>query len=429
MRVLLTSILCLLPLVGFAAKTSQQTIDKIVAVVNDEVITQSEFNQQYSAVKNEMMARDAQLPSEPALKKQVLSRLMDISIQLQMAKDNGIKIDDSSLDKAVDNIAKQNQLNRQQLREQIELQGMTFAQYRENIRKQLIISQLQQQLVASKVQISDDEVKQFLSKHDADESRFNSYHVQDILLALPEEPTSAQIQATKQRAKKLVKALSGGKDFSTAALATSENDEALHGGDLGWRKASELPAVFLRPIKIMKQGEVRGPIRTDNGFHIIKLVEKRNNKAKHIAKYYHVRHILVRKDALTTDHEIKQKLNKFRSRILKGEAFGKLAKLYSDDFSTTSDGGDLGWVGPGKTEASFTAQMQALAPKQISKPFKTSYGWHIIEVLGTKTQDDSRLVEENKARDILFRQKFQSELQAWLQAIRGAAYTKEIARV
>lgn len=408
--------------VGFAA----QNLDKIVAIVNDDVLTQTTLNQQMDIIKKQLQ-NNAQMPSDEQLTKQVLQRLIDVTLQVQLAKDNNIEVTDPELDAAIKQIAKKNHFSVSQLKQNLKSEGIAFKDYKDNIRKEMLMNQVQRRAVAQKITISPEEIDSFLKLNKSAEKQNTKYHVKDILIAVSDEPSSEELTAAKKNAQKLVKELRAGRDFSSAAVAESNSQIALNGGDLGWRAIYEYPSVFSKQLRNMKKGDVAGPIKTANGYHIIKLVEKRGDSQKHFAQQTHVRHILLKKDALTTDNEIKAKLNKIRKLILKHNNFAAVAKKVSQDPVSGSKGGDLGWVDPGQTVPAFENNMNHLALHKLSKPIHSPYGWHLIEVLGRRKVDATKKLEKAKAQEILFQQKLQVQLQGWLQALRAQSYIKVMA--
>jgi len=411
-----------------AGVKSSEPLDKIVAIVNDDVITQSSLREQIDLIKKQLAEQGTQIPSEQELQKQVMAHLIDASLQLQLAQTNGIEINDQQLDQAINNVASQNNLTIAQLKQKLQQQGVSYPSYRENVKKDMTISQLQRQIVASKVNITPEEINDFLLAHKNDKKQQSQYHVKDILIATSEEPTPEEVAGAKRRAYDIVKQLKQGRNFSTAAVAESNNTQALRGGDLGWRKLVEYPTVFAQRLADMKIGDISPPIRTGNGYHIIKLVATRGDQTqKHLMAETHVRHILIKKDALTTDHEIKVKLQKLRKRIVKGEKFAALAKEYSQDAGSAVKGGDIGWIRPGKVVPQFERAMNKLKRRQISQPVQSAFGWHIIQVLGRKKVDATKMVASEKAREILFQRKFQAQLQNWLQTIRAQGYVRVMA--
>lgn len=401
-------------------------LDKIVAVVNEDVLTQTALDQQVEMIKSQLSGK-TQLPDDAQLQKQVLQRLIDVTLQLQLAKDNNIEVTDAEVDDAVKNIAKKNHFSVKQLKQNLQQEGVRFADYKENIRKEMLINQVQRRAVAQNITITPEEIDSFIKVNKNAQKQNTQYHVKDILIAVSDEPSSDELTAANAKANKLVKELRGGRDFSSAAVAESNSQIALNGGDLGWRPIYEYPPVFAKQLSHMKAGDVAGPIRTANGYHIIKLAEVRGDNTKHFANQTHVRHILLKKDALTTDEEVKAKLTKIRQLIMKHHNFAAVAKKVSQDPVSATKGGDLGWVDRGQTVPAFENQMNHLALNQVSQPIRSPFGWHLIEVLDRRKVDATQKIEKAKAQDILFQQKLQLQLQSWLQALRAQSYVKVMA--
>lgn len=405
-----------------------QAVDKIAAIVNDDVITQSDLKQQVDTMKQQMAATGQPMPPDSALYKQLLQHMVDVKLQLQLAKDADISVNDAQIKAAVKTIADQNHMSVADLMQALKSQGMTYDQYKDQVREQLIITELQRRMVSSNIDITEEDVTNFLKTHKNTGHENEQFRVQDLLIALPEEPSSEEVTKARTKAQSLVEKLKAGGDFSQTAMSESNGDLALQGGDLGWRKLEELPDVFAKQIATMQVNDITTPIRTGNGYHILKLAGKRGNTVKkHYITETHVRHILLRQDALMTDKELQQKLLKIRREIERGKNFGAMAKEYSQDPGSSAKGGDLGWMRPEKLVPEFTHVMNKLSIKEVSKPVKTAYGWHIIQVLERRKIDDTNTVARNKARNILFQQKFNVALQRWLQTLRTQGYVKVVA--
>jgi peptidyl-prolyl cis-trans isomerase SurA len=401
----------------------RQVLNQIVAVVNDDVILRSELDSAVKEVSAQLKAKDTPLPSKPVLEKQVLEKLILERLQLQLAESNGIKIDDITLNKKMQEIAKENGVSLTDFRTVLEREGFNYADFRENIRHQLAIAQLRQQMVGNRISISDQEVDNLLASLKASQLGNIQYHLAHILIATPEAASEEQIQKARQRADKIVAKLRAGADFTQTAIAESDAPTALEGGDLGWRSAGQLPSLFVDPIKEMHPGDIHDPIRSPSGFHIIKLIAQRGDE-RHIVKQTHVRHILLKTDAVHTNEAVKARMDQLEIRLRGGEDFATLAKSNSQDTLSAAKGGDLGWVNPGDLVPKFEEVMNSTPTGQISQPFKTEFGWHILQVLGRREHDSTEEFNRSRARQLLRRRKGDEELFLWLRRLRDEAYVE-----
>ena len=398
-----------------------EPVDKIVAVVNDDVITSTELDNRLHAIKDQLKNQSSPLPPDPILKKQVLDRMILASLQLQLADQNGIRVDDDTLNRTIERIAEGNKLSLPEFRTVLENEGYDFATFREDIRREILISRIQQRQVSDRIMVTEQEIDNFLATQRAQGNNGAEYHLAHILVAVPDASSSERIQAAHRRAEDILKKLRAGANFQETAIAVSDGQQALQGGDLGWRKAAELPTLFVDLVMHMKAGDVSDLIRSPSGFHIIKLLEQRNDQ-RHIVTQTHARHILIRTDELTSDAAAQARLNDIRQRLKDGADFAELARNYSNDTATASNGGDLGWVNPGDMVPNFEAQLDKLASGEISKPFKTGFGWHIVQVLDRRRHDDTDAFVRSQARDTIRQRKTEEELQSWLARLRDDAY-------
>jgi peptidyl-prolyl cis-trans isomerase SurA len=417
-RVALICILC--STVGLAQ--GKQLLDKVVAVVNNGVITASELNAQVELSKKQILAQKMQLPTDSVLRKQVLQHLIDVDLQLQMAKQNSISVDSTELNQAIERIATANHLSLTQLREEITKQGISWQEYRRNIRKEMIISRLQQKAVSKDVNVTNEQVEHYLKTDNHVDNSAYTYHLQHIVVPLKEEPTTVQVKKAHATAEQLLTKIKKGEDFSGLAIAESSDEVALEGGDLGVRHLAELPEIFAKEVVRMKPGQVVGPIRAGNGFQIIKLIAIGGENQKHIVTLTHVRHILIKPDASILPSESLTQANNIYRQIKSGKDFSLMAKQYSVDSASAVKGGDLGWVTPGELVPEFEKTMNSLAINQISKPVKSQFGWHLIQVLERKQKDDSVAFKKQQVRQFLQQRKFSEAVQSWQQHIRTEAY-------
>lgn len=412
--------LIFLPLL-VAAKSSQ-VLDEVVAIVNDNVITASELNHQMELLRQQLAAKKMEIPSDKVLRKQVLNHLINVDIQLQLAKKNNFVIDDAELNESIEKIAQQNHMTMTQLREAVQNQGMVWEDYKENIRKEVLISRIQQEAVGKDVVVSSQQVDNFLKTSHVTDKENQIYHLQNIVIPLPEEPTAAQVKRAKDKANSLLAKIKKGEDFSILAISESNSEFALEGSDLGERHLAELPEIFAERVVNMHSGEVAGPLRAGNGYQLIKLVSAKGRDDHHEVNKTHVRHILIKADASTTAEDANKQINNLYQQIKAGKDFGMMAKQYSVDASSAVKEGDLGWVTSDELVPAFAEAMDKLPLHQVSKPVKTAFGWHLIEVLERKKVDDSKAFKRQQVKQFLHQRKFNEAVQNWQQHLRADAY-------
>ncbi|KTC86272.1 peptidylprolyl isomerase [Legionella cincinnatiensis] len=417
------ALICIFLSVVVGMAQAKQVLDKVVAVVNDGVITESELNKQVELSKKQILAQKMQLPEESVLRKQVLQHLIDVDLQLQMAKKNGLAVDDTELNQAIEKIASANHATLTQLREEIVRQGMTWDEYRENIRKEILLSHLQQKAVGRDAMVTSEQVDQYLKTEGGVVDRSTlTYRIQNIVIPLGEEPTSEQVKKAKNKAEFLLTKIKKGDNFSLLAIENSSGEFALEGGDLGERHLAELPELFAKEVVKMKVGQVVGPLRAGNGFQLIKLVSIGGENQHHIITKTHVRHILLKPDPSMLPEDAKKQVQNIYQQIKAGKDFALMAKQYSLDSSSAVKGGDLGWVSPGVLVPEFEKAMDKLSINEISPPVKSQFGWHLIQVLGRKQEDDSEAFKVQQVRQFLQQRKFAEAVQNWQQHIRTDAY-------
>lgn len=398
-------------------------INGIAAIVDNDVITTQELQDQITNIKKQLLSQGTQLPPASILRKQVLEREIMKRIQLHLAANTGIRVDDTELNGALNRIAQQNHMDLRELKNTLENEGFDFAQYREMIRDDMIMARLRQREVINRITISDQEVKNFIATQASQGNIDEEYNVSQILISVPEAATAKQIAETKVKAEQVLNKLDHGADFSQVAISESRGQNALEGGKLGWRKAGQLPTIFAAVITQMNVGEHSGLIRSSSGFHIIRLNDKRSGK-KHIVTQYKVRHILIKPSELNTEAEILSRLRQLRQRIMAGASFSALAKSHSDDPGSAMQGGELGWVSPGQMVPQFEAVMKSLKVGEISEPFQTQFGWHIMQVEDKREIDDSKNFTENNAREFIRQRKTEEMTEAWLRQLRDEAYVE-----
>ena len=405
-----------------AANTSVIPLDKIIAVVDDNIITQVELDERIILISQQLKQRGNRLPASDVLRKQVLERLILEKIQLEMAKKTGIRINDEMVNRVIANIANENRLSMEQFRKVLKKDGYDFADFRENIRREVTISRLRKIRVENNVNISEQEIDNFLNQYLKGQSANTEYRLSHILIATPEAATPKQIETTKLKAEKVFAELEQGADFSQKAIAVSSDEAALKGGDLGWRKVAQLPSLFAPIVHKMRKNDLKGPLRSANGFHIIKLENKRSNAQKHIIKQTMARHILIRPTQVLTREEARMRINRILQRIKAGADFASIARASSDDKAAAAEGGSLGWVSSGMMVPAFEEEMNKLKAGEISKPFLTQFGWHIVQVLSRRNHDNTEKFQRSQAIKLIRKQKTEEAIQDWLRRLRAEAY-------
>lgn len=415
--------LATLALLGLALTTRAEVemLDRIVAVVNDGVIMESELNQRIEQIRARMRDRGQSAPPDEVLRQQVLDRMVEQTLQLQLARRGNIKVDDNALNQALASIARRNDMTLEQFARDMRESGQDWAAFREQIRREMIISRLQQAQVGRRVRITERELDQFLASEQSDDLFKQEYHLGHILLRVSSEASSEEVEQTRERARELVEQLRNGADFSETAAAQSEGQFALEGGDLGWRPAAELPSLFADNAADMDTGAISEPLRSGAGFHILKLKDQRGG-GEQVVEQHKVRHILVTSDTLRTPEQAQQRARKLRQRVMEGEDFAELAEQYSDDPGSARDGGLLGWVSPGEMVPTFEEVMKQTPEGELSPVFETRFGWHFMKVEDNRTADRSGDYRRTRAQRALQERRFQEELRRWLQEKRGEAY-------
>ncbi len=404
------------------ATSTGMLLDRIVAVVNNDVILKSQLDQHVAAITKEIEARGTTLPPGHILRKQVLDQMVLTHLQLQQAADKGITVSDDALNQALNRIAERNGITLSQLPAKLRQQGLDYATFRQDLRRQIIINDLQKQVVSQQMHITPREVQTQIQEDEANSDANTQYHLAQILIATPSNPTPAQVEEARKKADMVYRKIRKGTDFAAVAVEYSQGQQALKGGDLGWLKGSELPTIFANVIRQMKPGDITEPLSSPSGFHILKLDGVKQASNKIMVTQTHVRHILLKTSAVVTDAEARAKLEQLRKQILAGADFAKLAREYSQDPGSASKGGDLGWLNPGATVPEFQAQFDKLQVGQISQPFKTPFGWHIVQVLGRRQEDETREYTRNKAYEELYARKSEEILRQWVSALKDSAY-------
>lgn len=398
-------------------------IDKVLVVVNDDVITESEFQQTLTRIKSDLRARGGELPPEDEIRQRVLDRMILQEIQLQMAERAGIQVSEAELDNTMQGIADRNGLTLDQLRAAMEQEGMDYELLRENIRSQMITQRLAERQVARDVVVTDEEVDAFLSQPRAERSGERTrYNISHILLTVSESDSDERIRQVRDQALEVHRRIINGMDFEQAAMTYSQADDAMDGGQVGWRAPSQLPELFLNALNSTAKGEVTEVLRSPNGFHILKLNDAEGSEPEQVTQYK-VRHILLRTDEFTSAGEAAQRLEQIRERIVNGEDFSELALAHSDDTVSSVEGGELGWLSPGDVVRPFEQAVEQLEEGEISQPVRTPYGVHIIQLMDTRTATPSDM-DRSIARRQLRAIKTEEKMQEWQDRLRDQAYVK-----
>ena len=399
------------------------SVDRVVAVVNDEALTQYELDDARRIVQQQLKQQKVQPPAADVLDKQVLERLITQRALLQEAKEGGVKIDDSQVERAIQRIAQENKLSAEEFRKALAQENIPYSKYRDDIRNEMIVQRLREREVDSKVQVSDAEVDQYLATLKAQNAGETEYRIAHILVGVPEQASADQIESRRQRAEEALRSIKSGADFAQVAAAFSDATDALQGGSLGWRSGARLPTVFAEAVRAQKVGTVSGVMRSAAGFHIVKLLEKRSHDDATLVDQTHARHILVRVNELTSEADAKSKIERLKDRLDSGANFAELAKLNSEDASAAK-GGDLGWLSPGDTVAEFDEAMKKLQPNQVSPPVRTSFGWHLIEVMERRKQDVTIDRARNEAQTAIRQRKADEAFQDWVRQVRDKAFVE-----
>jgi len=406
-----------------AASNRVALVDRIVAVVNSEVITKAELAERVKTVTQQLRQQGTPLPPAEQLQRQVLERMIMDRLQLQLARETALRVDDLQLDRTVARVAERNKMSLTQFRQALERDGIQFDKFREEMRNEILLSRLREREVDNRIVVTDNEIDYFLSQQAQSPSAATEFNLSEIMLRLPEQASPEEVNRQHERAEQVLAQLRQGADFAKLAVGYSDAPDALQGGAMGWRARDRLPDLYTQALDRMKPGEVSGIIRSPAGFHLLKLIDRRGGGLPAMVEQTHVRHILVKTSELVSEADAKRKLNNLRERILAGADFGELAKLNSDD-SSSSKGGDLGWVYPGDTVPEFEHVMNSLKVGQVSEPFASPFGWHLVQVLGRREAAVSGERKRQEARLILRERKADEAYQEWLRQLRDRAFVE-----
>ncbi|MET0067494.1 MAG: peptidylprolyl isomerase [Candidatus Thiodiazotropha sp.] len=421
-RQLILLLLILLPGVS-PPQAAVQELDNIVAIVNDDVITKTELDTKTREMLAQLTQKQTNLPPMEIIREQILERMISTRLQLQAAQRLGISVDDATVTKAISNIAETNNITLLQLRETLEADGISFPLFREQLREDILINRLKQKEVINRIVVTEQDIKNFLARELGTSRQRSAVHLTHILIATPEGASPQDVQAARKQAEEIHQQLQEGADFAELAIRYSDGRQALEGGDLGWIETSRIPSLFTSVVDEMEPGDISDPIRNASGYHIVKLTEVEGGN-KLIINQTHARHILINTNEIVSDNEARQRLETLRERIVNGESFETLARSHSDDKASAIKGGDLGWTSPGDLVPAFEEQMNALALNEISHPFKTQFGWHLVQPLERRQHDNTEAVLKNKARQEIQKQKSDEAIELWLRQLRDEAYVE-----
>ena len=398
-----------------------ELLDRVVAVVDSGVIMESQLNSRVEEILQRLKNDNAELPPLNLIEEQVLDRLIIEEIQLQIADRAGIKISDSELNQTLARVSAQNNLSLEEFRIKLEGEGTSYRSFRDTIRKELIIQRVQRGKVGAKIDISEQEIENFINSEEGKTQLAEQYNVQHILLSVKSGSTEKEIEEVEVNANSLISRLNDGENFEKLAASFSAGQNALEGGYLGWRTEAELPSLFAEVVTELKVGEIASPLRSGAGFHILKLIDKRGNTVKFLDQTL-ARHILVQPSEIRTENQAEELINTIYERLTSGEDFKQLARQYSEDPGTKMDDGELGWSNPGDYDPAFEQTLNATKIGELSKPVKSSFGWHVIEVMDRRNEDVSQEEQKDRAFRIIFDRKFEQELQSTLIELRAEAY-------
>jgi peptidyl-prolyl cis-trans isomerase SurA len=408
---------------AFAQPKPVIVIDRIVAVVNNEVITRGDLEERYKLATVQLKQQGTPMPPRDVLERQILDRLIIDRVQLQLARETGLRVDDTELDRSLQRIAQDNKLTLAQMRAALEKDGVPFVKFREDIRNEIILSRLRQREVDNKIVVSESEIESFINTQKGRDELREEFNISHILVAVPENASPEQIQQRRGRAEQALQQIRTGADFRQVAATFSDAPDALQGGTIGWRDSQRLPTLFFDALKLLKNGDVAPVLRSPNGFHVLRLNDRRGASAQVMVRQTRARHILIRTNELVPEAEARRRLVSLKERLDNKADFAELARLHSEDASGAK-GGDLGWISPGDTVPEFERAMDALGAGGLSGPVQTPFGWHLIQVLERRDEDMSRDRQRVTAQTALRARKADDSYQEWVRQLRDRAYVE-----
>ncbi|MFW5431659.1 MAG: peptidylprolyl isomerase [Methylophilaceae bacterium] len=399
-------------------------MDRIIAIVDKNAITEQELEDRVRTVSAQLEKQGKQLPAENVLRKQILERLIVDNLQLQLAAERAVKVSDTQLDKTIERIAEQNKMELDEFRSALADDGIPYAKFREDMRSEITISRLKEIEVNRRVNVSDGEIDNYLTtQENSKDGQQEEYELSHILIRTPEESSPEDLEVARIKVEEVLSLLNSGENFEQVSANLSDAPNALEGGSMGWRNSSQLPPVFVELLQSMEIGDVSKPVRSPNGFHIIKITDKRSADSTLIVDQTRTRHILIKLNEVVSEQEAKQKMDSLKERLDNGDKFEDLARQYSEDGSA-NNGGDLGWVNPGDTVPEFEQAMNELALEETSEPIRSPFGWHIIQVLERRKQDMTEDAARVKARRAIRARKSEEAYQDWLHELRDRAFVE-----
>ncbi|WP_237059455.1 peptidylprolyl isomerase [Microbulbifer sediminum] len=403
------------------AMAQVQALDRVVAVVDDDVVMASELQQRLNTIQNQIRSQQVQAPPLDVLRRQVLEQLIIERLQLQMAQRAGVTVSDAELEQAMARVQQNAGASPEQFRQRLEEDGISMREFREQIRREILIRRVEQGSVNNRIQISDQDIDNFLRSKEGEFWKSPQYELGHILIPVSSSAPADEVEKARKKAERLAERISGGADFRELAIANSAGQNALSGGDLGWRKTVELPSLFSNALNGLKVGDVSEPFRSDAGFHLLKIHAQRGANEQ-VVEQTKVRHILVKTSAIRDDDDAYNLLINLRKQIQDGASFEELAREHSEDIGTMLAGGDLGWSMPGQFVPEFTEAMNNTPVGEMSMPFKSQFGWHILRVDGRRNQDMTDQYIRNQAANLLRNRRYEEELQNWRREIRDQAF-------
>ncbi|MDO6441392.1 MULTISPECIES: peptidylprolyl isomerase [unclassified Marinobacter] len=419
-----TLLMLLAVVLSFSAQAERKLLDQVVAIVDDDVILQTELEARINTIVGRLSAQGTGLPPRRLLEERVLEQLITESVQLQMAEKMGMRISDNELNETLVNIAERNDMTLSEFEEQLVVEGVSYRQAREQIRQEMITGRVQQRQVGGRVRVTDSEVENYLQALESGGGNGAEYRLAYIFIEPDNPADDASVDATREKTEELRAAILNGRDFREVAVAESDASNALEGGDMGWRSERQLPSLVAPVVPELEVGTPSEVLENNSGFHMVMVMDKRGGARKEVIQQNRVRHILIRPSEAVTDTEAEATIREISDQIRGGADFAVLAREYSDDPVSGSDGGNLGWVSPGQMVPAFEQAMQEAEVGETKGPFRSQFGWHILEVEERRQKDISSDVEKAEARQAIYGRKFETELQNWLREIRDEAFVE-----
>ena len=407
--------------VSLQASASAKLLDRVAVIINDDVIMKSQVEQRFDAVLKNVKRKNAKAPNSDEIVKQVVEQLILENIQMQIAERAGVRIDDNTLNKTMERIAKKNNMTLSEFQETLIKEGSSYQDAREQVRREMITTRVREGSVGRRIKVTNQEILNYLESTTGQEQMQAAYHIGHILIKVPEGTTDEEKRTYEEEANKLSKQLRQGANFSEYAATYSSGPNAAKGGDMGWRKADKLPSLFAAFAPDLQKGDVSKPIVSGNGFHIIKMFDRRGGEHVMMSQT-RVRHILIKANELRDEEQTKNFVSELRAQITNGESFADLAQAHSVDTGTINSGGDLGWMNPADLVPKFREVMESSELNIVSEPFRSRFGWHVLEVLERREQDMGEEVMKRQAKNVIYQRKFEEELQLWLREQRENAF-------